>query len=147
MRFKFKTSLLTIVIVAILSGLTVSGLLNTSKVLQSSGSVKAINVEVYWDNNCTQVVNAVDWGTPDPGDDVNTTVYIRNSGTASMNLSLTTSSWTPAEAANYITLSWDREGFVLNADEVTQAVLTLSVSDMISGIVDFSFNIVIEGTG
>lgn len=92
-------------------------------------------------------MNAVDWGTPGPGDNVNTTVYIRNSGTASMNLSLTTSSWTPAEAENYITLSWYREGFVLNVDQVTQAVLTLSVSDTITGIVDFSFDIVIEGSG
>ena len=147
LRLMSKSGLIVAVLLALLSGLTVSGLLTTSKTLSSSGSVKAINVEVYWDGLCTQVVNSVDWGTPEPGEVANQTVYIKNLGSAPLNVSMTTSNWTPVEAANYITLAWDREGASIDPDQVLQALLTLTVSDTITGIIDFSFNIVIEGTG
>lgn len=139
--------LLLVVSLALVSGLAVFGLLTTQKILSSTGSVKAINVEVYWDFECTQVVSSVDWGTPGPGDSVNKTVYVKNTGTAPMTLNMFCSGWSPVEAESYLSVSWDREGAVLGAGEVVQAVLTLSVSDMITGITDFSFNIVIEGTG
>ena len=139
--------LLLTVVVALAGGLAVSGILTTSRTLSSSGSVKAINVEVYWDLACTQVVNSVDWGIPEPGDVVSRTVYVKNTGSAQMTLALFDSGWNPAEAANYITLSWDREGALIDAGGVVEAVLTLTVSGSITGITDFSFNIGIEGTG
>jgi len=132
---------------ALVSGLAVSGLLVTQKILSSSGSVKAINVEVYWDFECTQVVTSLDWGNPEPGDSLNRTIYVKNTGSAPMTLSISCSGWSPTEAATYLTLSWNREGTQVNAGEVVNAVLTLSVSSSVSGITDFSFNIVIEGSG
>lgn len=139
--------ILAIAALAITSGLVVSGLLTVSKTLTSTGSVKAINVEVYWDLACTQVVSSIDWGTPEPGDSINQTVYIKNTGTAPMNLSLSTSGWVPVEAGNYLTLSWNSEGAVVAAEGIVQALLTLDVSSSVTGITDFSFDIVIEGTG
>ncbi|EMR74221.1 hypothetical protein MCGE09_00094 [Thaumarchaeota archaeon SCGC AB-539-E09] len=147
LRLLSKSGLIIAVLLALLSGFTVSGLLTTSKTLTSSGSVKTINVEVYWDNLCTHVVNSVDWGTPEPGEVVDQTVYIKNSGSAPLNVSIKTSNWTPVEAANYITFTWDNEGVSIDSDQVLQASLTLTVSDAITGISDFLFNIVIEGTG
>jgi hypothetical protein len=139
--------ILAAVVLALASSFVVSGLLTVSKTLSSTGSVKAINVEVYWDLACTQVVSSIDWGTPEPGDSIDRTVYVKNTGSAPMNVSLSASGWVPVEAGNYLTLSWDREGAVVAADEVVQAVLTLDVSVSITGITDFSFDIVIEGTG
>ena len=150
MTIKFKPNygiLLLAASLALVGGLAVSGLLTVSVTLSSTGSVKAINVEVYWDFECTQVVNSIDWGTPEPGDSVAKTVYVKNTGTAPMTLSMSCSGWNPVEAGNYLTLSWDREGAILDAGAVVPAVLTLTVSDTVSGITDFSFNIVIEGTG
>ena len=148
LRFKANLSVLLIVTsAALVSGFLVSGLLTTSKILSSTGSIKAINVEVYWDLECTQVVSSLDWGSPGPGDVVNQTVYVKNTGNALMTLYLNCSSWNPTEAENYLTVSWDRQGAILGADEVVQAILKLSVSSTISGITDFSFNIVIEGVG
>jgi hypothetical protein len=132
---------------AIVAGFAVSGLLTTQKKLTNTGSVKAINVEVYWDFECTQVVSSVDWGAPEPGDPINKTVYIKNSGTAPMTLSLSCSDWNPVEAENYLTLSWDSEGTEINAGEVIPAVMTLSVSPSVTGITVFSFDSLIEGIG
>ena len=139
--------IVAIVVMAISSGLLVSGLLTASKVLSSYGSVKTINVEVYWDFACTQVVGLIDWGTPEPGDTLSWTVYVKNSGSAPMNVSLMTGGWSPEAAGSYLTVSWDQEGATINADEVVQAVITMDVSSSISGITDFSFDITIEGTG
>jgi len=139
--------ILVAVVLALASSLVVSGLLTVSKTLSSTGSVKAINVEVFWDLACTQVVSSIDWGTPEPGDSIDRTVYVKNTGNAPMNVSLSASGWVPVEAGNYLTMSWDREGAEIAADEVVQAVLTLDVSGSITGITDFSFDIVIEGTG
>ncbi len=147
LRLKSKTGLIFAVSLAILSGLAVSGLLTVSRTLTSSGTVKAINVEVYWDSLCTSVVNSVDWSTPEPGEAVYQTVYVKNSGSAPLNVSMTTSNWIPVEAASYITLTWDSESASIDPDQVLQALLTLSVSDTITGITDFGFSIVIEGTG
>ena len=145
LRLKNKSSIIATVLLALLSGFTVSGLLNTSKTLTSSGSVKTINVGVYYDDLCTQVMNSVDWGTLKPGEEVYQTVYIMNPGSSPLNVSMTTSNWAPVEAANYITFTWDSEGASIDSDQVLQVLLTLSVSDMITGLTDFSFNIVIEG--
>lgn len=147
MKIRKKLGLVTIIIASIVSGLAVSGLLTTSRTLSSTGTVKSINVEVFWDANCTQSVSSIDWGTPAPGDLVNRIVFLRNSGTAPMIVTLTTSDWNPSDASNSILISWDKEGAQVDLDEVISAVLVLDVSSGISGISAFSFNIIIEGSG
>jgi len=139
--------LLVFLTIALVGGVAVTGLLTTSKTIGSTGSVKAINVEIYWDIECTQVVTEIDWGALESGDTATNTVYVKNTGNSAMTLSMYYSGWDPAEAGSYITLSWDREGATIDPDAVVEATLTLSVSASISGITTFSFNIVIEGTG
>lgn len=135
------------VILALASGVVVSGLLTRSISIPSSGVIKAINVDVYWDVGCTQNVTEIDWGTPAPGDVVNNVVYIKNGGTSLVTLSMLSSGWDPAGAGSFLTLTWDREGATVDAGGVVQALLSLDVSGAITGITDFSFDIVIEGTG
>jgi len=147
MRIKANLWGLAIISLAMVSGLAVSGLLTASKTLSSSGSVKAINVEVYWDFEGTQTVDVVDWGLPGPGDTVNRSMFVKNSGNAPMNLSLTTASWTPAEAESYLFPSWNAEELSINPDEMVMVTLTLEVSEDVTGITDFSFTIIIEGSG
>jgi len=78
---------------------------------------------------------------------VEKTVYIKNNGNAPITKNMSYSDWSPTEAGDYISLTWNQEGTQLTADAVVQAVLTLSISDTITGITEFSFNILIEGTG
>ena len=60
-------------------------------------------------------------------------------------LGMTAGNWNPASASSYITLSWNRENYLLNSGSVVQAVLTLSVSSGVSGVTNFSFDIIITG--
>lgn len=146
-RLKVNLWWLAIISLATVSGLAVSGLLTATKTLSSSGSVKAINVEVYWDVEGTQTVDAIDWGLPGSGDTVNQNMFVKNSGNAPMNLSLITTGWIPAEAESYLFPSWDGEGLSIDPDEVVMVTLTLKVSEAVTGITDFSFTIIIEGSG
>jgi hypothetical protein len=146
MREKKTVGLLSIVILALISGLAVSGLLTTSITLPSSGTVRAINVEVYWDSECTLEVNSIDWGAPEPGQAVDRIVYVKNTGNLPLNLSISTSNWYPSNLDTYLNFYWNREGRVLAAGEVTRSRLTIEVSSSIAGINDFSFDIIIQGT-
>jgi len=112
----------------------------------NSGTLKTVNVGVYWDAGCTQNVNNINWGLVEPGANVNVTVFIRNEGNAPATLSLSTSGWQPPEAATYIALSWNYNGQLLNEQAVIQVKFTLSVSPNIQGITDFSHDIIITAT-
>ena len=148
MKYKSHLNLmLASIVLASVGAIAVTGLLTTTRTIGNSGTVKAINVEVYWDSLCTQVVDTIEWGLLEPGGSVNKTVYIKNAGNAPLTLRMYYSGWVPPEAGTYMTLSWDKEEATIDPDGVTAAVLTLSISDSVSGVTNFSFDITIEGTG
>jgi hypothetical protein len=60
---------------------------------------------------------------------------------------MTSKNWNPTEAANYLTLTWNREGQQVSPDQVISFVITLSVSSDIQDISSFSLDITISGTG
>ncbi|RLI11174.1 hypothetical protein DRO25_02420 [Candidatus Bathyarchaeota archaeon] len=137
----------TIAVAGIIASVLAAGLLMAYQRVPNSGNVKTVGVGVYWDNACTNNVTSIDWGFLEPGATVNKTVYIKNEGNTPMVLNITTDNWNPASASENITLSWNREGYVLNTTApVVQAILTLSVSPNISGVTSFSFDIIITGT-
>jgi len=126
--------------------MTTTGLLSVNQTISSTGSVTAINVGVYSDSACTNELTALDWGTISPGTSETITIYLKNTGNARITLSMTTTDWTPANAEGQIELTWDKENANLNPNQETAATLTLSVSENIDGITNFSFNVVITGT-
>jgi hypothetical protein len=113
--------------------------------VSNQGKLKAVNLGLYWDNACTNTTVAVDWGLFSPGAASSVTLYVRNEGSSAVKLNLTTRNWNPANASEHITLTWNREGQVLEPQTVATATLTLSVSANISGITDFSFDTTVTG--
>jgi archaellum component FlaG (FlaF/FlaG flagellin family) len=126
--------------------LLTTGLLMSSQTLQSSGTVTAVNVGVYSDSSCTQNCTSINWGAIAPGNSTTRTIYIKNTGTIPITLSMTTGSWVPSNANTYVGLSWNRGGTVLSAGQSISATLTLSASSSAGNITSFSFNIIITGT-
>jgi hypothetical protein len=109
--------------------------------------VKSVGVGVFWDNSCTSNVTFIDWGLLEPGATVNVTVYIQNKGNVPVVLNMITDNWDPDSASDYITLTWNREGYILNTKTpVVEAVLTLSILSNVSEVTSFSFDIIITGT-
>lgn len=132
----------TVVVISVLA----STLLMAYQTIPNTGNVKAAGIYVCWDSACTNNVTAIDWGFLTPGSATSVSVYVENGGTVPMILSMTTESWNPPQAAGNITLSWNRENHVLGAGAVVQAVLTLTVSEDIDGVTNFSFDIILTGT-
>jgi len=136
-----------VVAIVLASMAVVYALTSVSVYLQSVGTVKAVGVGVYWDSGCSQAVSSIDWGLADPGSVRNVTVYVKNEGNAPITLSLQTVNWNPAEAADYISLSWDYGGQAIGVNQVVAVTLSLSISSNIQGITTFSFDVVVAGSG
>jgi hypothetical protein len=115
--------------------------------ISNVGSLKTIDIEAYWDANLTNRVNGINWGLLEPGDQKRFSIYLRNEGNSAVTLSESTSNWNPSAASNYLTLGWNYNGQTIEADKNLQVTLTLSVSANITGITNFSFDIIVVGTG
>src|SRR4030067_908404 len=123
-----------------------SGVLVSSQTVTSGGTISAINVGVYSDSACTVNCTSIDWGATAPGNYTTRTVYVKNTGSVPVTLSMATNTWTPANANSYLVLSWNRANNVLNPATSVPSTLTLTASSAAGAITTFSFNIVITGT-
>ena len=139
-----------LLLTVIMSGLIivgVSSLYQTSSTISSVGTFKAIGIGVYWDEALTSRVDTINWGALEPGTQKSYTIYIRNEGNIPLTLSISTSNWNPAAVSNYLTLTWSYSGQVINAATTTPVTLTLAVSESITGINSFGFDITAVGSG
>jgi len=143
---KRQTVLLaSLIVISTLAGVAI-GVNVVQRVLHSSGTIKAINVEVFWDLNCTDIASSIDWGMLEKGEQKNTTLYVKNTGNTVLILSLTTQNWTPTNATDYITVSWNLENATISVNKVLQADITIRVLPSVTGFSNFSFDIVITGS-
>jgi hypothetical protein len=62
-------------------------------------------------------------------------------------LSKVAQNWNPSSASSYMTLNWNYAGQTLSVNQALQVRLTLVVSSTVSGITNFSFDIIITATG
>jgi hypothetical protein len=117
----------------------------------SLGTIKAIGVEAYWDPNCENKTETVDWGTIWLGSSQKVTFYVRSISNVKTTLRLNATNWNPANLSDYMNLSWDYNGTTVHPLEAIQVTLTLSApysSDFILYLIttevnDFSFDIII----
>ena len=107
--------------------------------LQSRGSV---NVGA----GLTVDVETLDWGSLDPGANTTRIVQVTSMVDNQQVLSLATSEWNPANATDYLTLTWNYTGESLQAQKTIPIELTLQVSPLTEGITEFSFNVTITST-
>jgi len=141
------TKPLIVIAVVLVLVLSVSGVilgqLSSLRIIGSKGKVTTVGVGVYWDANCSIHVLYMDWGSVVLGSVKNITVFIRNEGDAPSTLFLNTTNWSPSNASDYITLTWDYNGYILYPYQTTRVTLMLSIAQVIEGIRDFTFDIII----
>lgn len=129
-----KKTILLMLIVAIASiivtttiAIMVSNISNLH--IPSLGTVKTIGCEAYWDPNCENKTERIDWGTMWPGSSENVTLYIRSVSNVKTTIHLNTSNLNPANISDYLNLSWNYDGTPLNPDGIIQVTLFLSASN------------------
>jgi len=102
------------------------------------GFIKTFGVEVD--------VDFIDWEKIEPNETKPYVIHVRPNGTMPAVLSLDTGNWNPANASDYMMLSWNYTGAVLQPDVWVPVELNLFVSPDIKGIKKFSFDIIIIGS-
>jgi hypothetical protein len=127
-----KKTLFLILIVALASvALTTTISIMLSKTsnftLPSLGTVKTIGVEVYWDQNLENKTETINWDEVWVGSSKNVTVYIRSISNNRIILNLNATDWNPTDVSDYMNLSWDYNGTLLNPGETIPVMLTLSI--------------------
>lgn len=113
--------------------------------LNVSAIVTSGNIGVYWDRNCTKRISSFDWGVLSPGQTRKFyEIYVRNEGTEPFSLVLTPKNWSPASASIYMSFSCFFRENVIEAGRAIKVRPILTVSNTITGISSFSFNIFFE---
>jgi hypothetical protein len=106
----------------------------------------AIEIDVYTDAACTQIMSVVDWGQITAGGSSQAGAYVRNNGQTNVVIALQTENWSSQTAYNYMSVSWDYDGSVIEPGEVVHVNLILSVDANCPGLSSFGFDIVIIGS-
>jgi len=110
----------------------------------SSGKITTFGVSVWERSNISIRVTSIDWGVLSPGENKTVSYFIRNDSNFRTTLELSTESWNPANASDFIFLSWNLENVYFDIDQTSVAIFTLRISPDIHGIDSFSFDIIIS---
>lgn len=129
---------LTVILATLLIGIVITALSDYADI-DFSGDIRSINVRLSIDNiNMTHI---------DKGSSRNVSLVVYNDGTIPMTLSMFSHNQTPPVIVDYIFLTWNRDGYVVQAGGNVSATLTLSVSeDLPSNVTTFSMIVTIVGS-
>ena len=129
-----------VAIISVASTSLVSVLLSESEAevyLPSLGTIKTIDVEVYWDPNGENKretlswdeikIEKLEWDEIKTGT-VNTTVYVKSVSNFRVTLNMFLTDWNPVEISDYLTISWDYNGTLIKPGEIIPVTMTLSAS-------------------
>lgn len=114
------------------------------KVFRNTAIIKSIEVGVYWDANCSDPVEGIDWGVIGPAESNTAVVYMRNEGNWEFHLLMYAVNWSPPEAESYMSLTSDYQGQSIPVGGSVRVELILSLSEDVKDITSFNFDLVIE---
>ena len=140
--------------------LSVTGLLQSTERIEASGIIirpakkdptppppePTIEIGVFSNPECTQVLSSVDWGEITAGEGSDVQIYVKNMGDTSIVLSLASENWSSVDAEYYMSLSWNYDGALIQSGQATAITLTLNVSEDCPELTGFGFDIVIIGS-
>jgi hypothetical protein len=141
-----KLAALAVSITAVMLTMAGFAALSSSQDVTLSGTLTAVNVEIFNDSACTQPCTTVDVGTVNPGSSATQDIWVKNTGTVPVTLSMATSNWDPANAGSYLDLSWNRIGYDLGVGSSVRATLTLTAASDTGSLTTFSVSVTITGT-
>ena len=132
-QFQNKKSIrllfILILITALVSFTIVFGLASLHLSIPSQGTIKTNGVAVYWTPNYDNKTTTIDWGFIRPGSSENVVLYIQSLSNHPVFLNLSTSTIEPSSISEYLTLSWNYDGTLLDPAQTITVTLSLSLSD------------------
>jgi hypothetical protein len=111
------------------------------------GNIVTVNVAVFSDPTCTTQIVMIDWGTLAPGESKTIICYIKSLSNVDSSFSMSIANWNSTQASLYLSVSWNREGYLAKPNEVVPASFTLLVDSAVQNVTGFSFDVIISATG
>ena len=166
---KYKIITFSIIVISFLIGsLSVTGLLQSTEKVSSSGVIvrpsppaviapsgpsgstprppppePKIEINLYVDSECTKRLSTITWGSVVAGKSASSTVYVKNEGTVDVVLSLEIENWVPESVENYVEVDWDYIGGELRPGRELKIIFYLDVAGNTPEVSVFSFDIII----
>jgi hypothetical protein len=137
--------LLIALTVACISTTFVVGLLKPVSMISLSSTVQGINVQLYSDSECTRPIDQIDWGLCIPGTNVTKTVYIMNTDSKAISLTLRRVSKASMTHIDDITVVWDQEGATLPAGEILSTTLFISIPETLNKLSEIYCDFTVVG--
>jgi hypothetical protein len=127
--------------------LGVLGLLSAEVRIPGTGNVVAVNVGVYSNSACTNPLTTINWGSVGPGEEKQFTCYVKSLSNVPTTLTLGAANFNSTQASQYLSLSWNRQGYNVAPGEIVTATLTLHVDQAVQGLAGFSFDCIFTASG
>ena len=140
MRYKLIAALL----ISIIPVGFVYAALQYSVTISTHGIIISREFNFYSDSACASKVSSIDWGTLEPGQQVNRTLYMKSSLASDVSASLAVRNFEPAVGSSYLVLAWDYLGAPIASGQVLLVTFTLRVASTVTGISLFSFDIEVQ---
>jgi len=141
------------VAIAALMIVVVFATITSIRTIPSSGTIAGVNLGVYSNidlapSHILDDSHSFVWPTVNPdGPPVTVTIYIVNTGTTDLTLSMTTDTWVNQ---NGLAVTWDQGGTTVHPhtgpSDIVTATLTLTPNPSFTTGADFSVHVIITGT-
>ncbi len=109
--------------------------------ISTKGNIKAVGVQFYFDSAGSVGTSQIDWGTLDPGQTVNVTLYMKSTSNVPVVAGISVGNFNPPSGSSYLACIWDYNGITVNPGQMIPIVFTLQVESTVTGITAFSFDI------
>jgi len=107
-------------------------------------TIDSDSLSVFWDLQCTDEVDSINWGTLSPGSLKKENIFVRNEGDTYLSFIIETTDWSPVSTSEFISLNYNEDNTVVGPDKVLRVPLQLSVSSDIKSVTYFAFKIIIS---
>lgn len=141
-----KEKAITLVVLGALIVILIALAIQDYIIIQNKGAIKTVNVNIFEDSQLTIPLIEIDWGFVEPGTSVTRVGYVVSDSNVNISLAMYTGNFTPTIAEPYLNLTWNCENITLNPYDWMMAVFELHISENVTGVMDFSFDVVIVGS-
>jgi len=128
-----------ILIAAMVLAVVVAAVSTYTHRITSNGLIKAIGVDFFQDQQCTNSLIAINWGLVSPGSTHYKTAYCKNTQNVPVTMVLATEDFNPSAAEPYVEGAWNYTGQTLTPGQVIPIQFSLTIAANITGIESFSF--------
>ena len=111
--------------------------------IQGGGIIRTVGLKAFIDPDLTVEAATIDWGHMSPGDNSSVTLYLKSTSTIPAELTFSTENWEPSAAQLFFTVTWNYNQQILDPSQVIPVIFTLRVSENVSGVTMFTFDLII----